>query len=87
MASGTNWKKLLEGRYPSYKAEVEAFVESLSVSNSNEVSAQKVFEAIQFNDEIDDNLKLLYSEAIYGSDKEVKARIKNRMSNFKRGLM
>ena len=87
MASGTDWKKLLDARYPSYKVEVEAFIDSLSVSNSNELSAQKVFEAIQFNDEVDNNLKLLYSEAIYGTDKEVKARIKNRMSNFKQGFV
>ena len=86
MATSSEWKKLLDARYPSYKVEVRAFLDSLDVSNSNEISAEKV-DAIKFDEDVDDNLKLLYSEAIYGSDKEVKARIKNRMANFKRGLM
>ena len=86
MASKMDWSALLEARYPSYKVEVDAFLESLSVSNSNEITIAKVFEAIRYDDKIDDNLKLLYGEAVFGSDKQVKLRIKNRISNFRRGL-
>ena len=69
MASSTDWKKLLEARYASYKVEVQAFIDSLEVSNSNEICVEKVFEVIQFDEAVDDSLKLLYLEALYGSDK------------------
>ena len=87
MASPIDWSKLLDAWYPSYKAEVEAFLESLEVSNSNEIIIGKVFDAICYNDDVDNNLKLLYSEAVYGSDKQVKLRIKSRMSNFRWALV
>ena len=86
MASSPDWSKLLEARYPSYKVEVEAFLESLSVSNSNEITISKVFEAIRYDDDVDDNLKLLYGEAVFGIDKQVKLCIKNRIANFRRAL-
>ena len=86
MGSPVDWTPLLDARYPSYTAEVNAFLESLSVSNSNEITIAKVFEAIRYDDRIEDNLKLLYREAVFGTDKQVKLRIKNRMSNFRRGL-
>ena len=86
MDSKTQWTQLLEARYPSYKVEVDAFLDSLSVSNSNDITIAKVFEAIRYDDHVDDNLKLLYAEAVFGTDKQVKLRIKNRISNFRRGL-
>ena len=86
MGTPVDWTKLREARYPSYKVEVEAFLDSLSVSNSNEVTIAKVFDAIKYNDDVDDNLKLLYGEAVFGTDKQVKLRIKNRIANFRRGL-
>ena len=86
MASGEDWLKLIKARYPSYKVEVEAFLDSLSVSNSTELSIAWIFDAIKYEDHVDDNLKLLYGEAVMGTDKDVKARIKSRVSNFKRAL-
>ena len=86
MASGEDWSKLIKARYPSYKVEVEAFLDSLSVSNSTELSIAGIFDAIKYEDHVDDNLKLLYGEAVMGTDKDVKARIKSRVSNFKRAL-
>ena len=86
MASSTDWSSLLDAQYPSYKVEVEAFLDSLEVSNSNEIYIDIIFQAIRYRPEVDDNLKLLYGEAVYGTDKDVKTRIKNRISNFKRGL-
>ena len=87
MASSVDWSKLLEARYPSYRVEVEAFLDSLEVSNSNDIIIGKVFEAIRYHNDVDDNLKLLYGEAVYGSDEQVKLHIKSRMSNFRRALV
>ena len=86
MASGEDWSKLIKARYPSYKVEVEAFLDSLSVSNSTELSIAGIFDAIKYEDHVDDNLKLLYGEAVMVTDTDVKARIKSHVSNFKRAL-
>ena len=41
MATPMDWKKLCDGRYPSYKVEVTAFIDSLEISASTDVSMQK----------------------------------------------
>ena len=86
MASSIDWSELLDQRYPSYKVEVNAFLESLKVSSSPEISIEKVYHAIKDDLAINDNLKVLYHEAVFGSNKEVKLRLRNCMSNFKRAL-
>ena len=35
---------------------------------------------------VDDSLKLIYHEALYGSDRGAKLRIKNRVTHFRRTL-
>ena len=86
MACQVDWKALLKGKYPSYKLEVEAYLESLEIATSSEVSAGKCYEAICDAPNVSENLKILYKEALFGSNKDVRARIKNRMSNFHRNL-
>ena len=87
MAAPTDWKKLCDARYPSYKVEVSAFLDSLEISSSTEISMQKIYYAIRDDNNVCSDLKLLYKEAIFGNEKLVKARIKNRIGNFRRGLM
>ena len=86
MASPINWEELIAGRYPSYMVEVNAFLESLEVSSSSEISLEKIYFAIKDDPQINSNLVLLYREAVLGTNKDVKARMKSRMSNFKRTL-
>ena len=86
MACQVNWSKILEGRYPSYKVEVLAYLDSLDVSNSTEISIEYIYEEIKADPNVCDNLKLLYHEAVFGESKPVKTRIKNRVSNFRRAL-
>ena len=87
MASkGINWAELLEKKYNSYTVEVEAFLETAHVSKSTEISIQNIYSAIRNDDKVDSNLKLLYHETIYGTNKEVKTRIRNRVSHFRRTL-
>ena len=87
MAEGIDWNALLDVRYHSFTVEVEAYLESLNVSSSSEVSIDKIYQAIRDDPEVDPNLKLLYKEAVYGTNKQVKKRMKSRMSNFRRNLM
>ena len=86
MASAMDWTEILEERYPSYKVEVDAFLDSLEVSSSPEISIEKIYYAIKDDLQINENLVALYYEAAFGSNKEVKKHMKNRISNFKRGL-
>ena len=86
MASGIDWDKLLEGCYPSHKVEVNAFLDSLEISSSVEVSIEKIYDAIKYDENVCKYLKILYKEAIFGSEKLVKNRIRNRIGNFRHGF-
>ena len=86
MASQVNWKELLDGLYPSYKVEVNAFLDSVKISSSTEIAIDYIYQAIKADPNVGDTLKLLYHEAVYGSDKHVKKRIKSRVANFRRAL-
>ena len=46
----------------------------------------QIYKAIVGNDKVSQTLKMLYHEAIYGSNKDVKSRIHNRVANFRRSL-
>ena len=86
MASNVDWSKLLVKKYNSFNVEVEAFLDSLDVSNSTDVSMGFIYDKIRNDKNVSPDLKLLYREAVYGSEKAVKLRIKNRLTNFKRNL-
>ena len=82
--AGTDWETLLKGKYVSYNVEVDAYLESLEIVTSSEISMQKIYFAIRNDASVHENLKALYREALFGTNKEVRARIKNRISNFRR---
>ena len=86
MASFIDWSELLDKKYPSYKVEVNAYLDSLEIATSNDVSIEKIYQAIKDNEDVSDNLKALYHECLYGSNPSVKSRIRNRVSNFRRAL-
>ena len=86
MANNICFTDLLEKKYPSYTVEVNAFLNSLDVASSTEVSIDQIYQAIRYDKNVDANLKLFYHEAIYGSDKNVKKRITNRVVHFRRTL-
>ena len=84
--SQDDWEPILKAKYPSYTVEVEAFLESLGIATSSEISMEKIFEAIREDPKVDENLKSFYMEAIFGSNKDVRACIKNCIANFRRRL-
>ena len=69
MASNVDWADLLDKKYNSYKVEVSAYLDSLDVSNSSDISMQFIYERIRNAPKVPENLKLLYKEAIYGTEK------------------
>ena len=86
MASNVDWSEILKDKYSTFKIEEKAFVESLKICNSNEIAAEQIYQAIKDEDEIPDNLKLIYREAVYGSNERVKLRVRNRIGNIRRHL-
>ena len=86
MAFATDWEVLLDKKYPSYKIEINVFLDSLDITYSVEVSIETIYEAIRFDRSVNENLKALYRKAIHGTNKDVKQRIRSRVSNFKRSL-
>ena len=86
MANFIDFDGLLEKKYPSYTVEVNAFLNSLDVASSTEVSVGLIYNVIRNDPNVDPNLKLLYHEAIHGDDPNVKKRITNRVTHFRRTL-
>ena len=84
MDSSIDWEKLLKAKYPSYKVEVDVYLDSLEITTSTEISVSKIYESIKNDNDVPINLKLLYREALLGNNKDVKARIKNWVANFHR---
>ena len=62
MAEQVNWEELLEKKYPSYRVEVQAFLDNAHISRSTDVSIEKIYEAIQDDPKVNAELKMLYHE-------------------------
>ena len=86
MASNVDWESILRERYAMFKIEENAFLESLKICNSTEVSAEKIYLTIKDDEDIPRNLRLMYKEAVYGSNDKVRNRIRNRIGNLRRNL-
>ena len=86
MASNVDWEVILKDRFFTFKVEENAFLQSLDSCNSTEIAAERIYESIKDDDEIPENLKLLYQEFIFSTNDKVKSRIKHRISNMRCNL-
>ena len=86
MAKQGKFEAILHKKFASFNVEINAFLDSCEISNSNDIAMDIIYEAIRNEPKIDADLKVLYHEAIYGTDKAVKLRIRNRITNFRRTL-
>ena len=84
MAGQVNWEQILKDRFPTYKVEEDAFIDSLQVAHNIEVYMERIYDAIRNDPNVHVNLKMLYREAISGGNNDVVKRIKNRISNIRR---
>ena len=55
------------------------FLEVILTSSCADVIAKSIYEAIKDGDEISQSLKDLYRQGIFGTDKKIKKRLRNRM--------
>ena len=84
MAGQMNWSQILRERYPTFKVEEDAFLESLDIAASMEVYIEKIYEAVKDDNHVPPNLKALYHEAMINGNKDVVKRIRGRISNIRR---
>ena len=78
MASGSFWQALLSQKFRVYQLEESVYIQSSKTANSPEKYAKFICDAIRPGD-VPEALHRLYIEAVYGLDKDVKSRIKNRI--------
>ena len=78
MASILEWDKILQGKYKFFDIEKSIYTENRNKANSPEMIAKFICDGLRPGDVLD-NLKNLYHEAVYGSDKKVKQRITKRV--------
>ena len=76
----------MKDRFATFKVEETAFLDSLKICNSTEVAIAKIYEAIKDLEDMPSSLIMMYREAAYGEDKQVKRRIRNRISNIRYNL-
>ena len=80
-----DWTEILKPSYNTYKCEEDAYIEISKITIDNEIAMEFVYEnAVRDNAEVCSNLRMIYAEAINGTNKDVRRRVLSRMSNFKR---
>ena len=73
MAAQVNWEELLKMKHPSYTVEVNASLANTCISRCTDVSIQKIYSFICDDKNVSENLKMLYHETIYGTNKDVRS--------------
>ena len=81
-----SWTKILKQPYTRSACEENSFrqVYLRDKKMNNDVIIKRVYDLIKSDPNTQTNLKKLYYEAIYGSNKAVQKRIRDRISYFKR---
>ena len=72
------WDDLLAQKFKVFKAEATIYVESSQRSNGPDMYAKYICDNLGPSD-VPHDLKKLYMEAVYGSNDNVKKRIRSRM--------
>ena len=78
MAQEIYWKQFLEQKFKVYQLEESVYIQSSQKANGPEMYVKFICDAIQPGD-VPYALKRLYEEAVYGTDPQVKLRIRNHM--------
>ena len=73
-SSPSGWKEILKQKFKAYDVEKSIYIASRNKSNNPEVYAKMICDSLRDGD-VPDNLRKMYREAVYGDDKDVKARI------------
>ena len=77
-SSNPHWAALLAKSYKIIDLETEVYRTKQRCANGNEMFAKYICDAMK-EGEVNDNLRQLYNEAVYGTDEFVRARILKRI--------
>ena len=90
MASETSknplWAALLAKSYKVIPLEMQVYKAKQKSANGNEMFAKYICDAMK-EGEVNDDLRQLYIEGVYGSDEYVKARILKRMYTVRQKVL
>ena len=78
MAGEDYWKEFLDQKFKVYNIEETVYIQSSQKANGPDMFAKFICDAMKPGD-VPKALHMLYHEAVYGSDVNVKNRIRNRM--------
>ena len=73
-----DWQQILKGKWKPFDVEKSLYVDSENKANSVEEKAKIICDGIREGD-VPENLKKIYTEAVYGSNEKVKARVISRV--------
>ena len=78
MSNILEWDKILQAKYKFFEVEKSIYIENHNKANSPEIFAKFICDGLRSGD-VPENLKKMYHEAVYGTDKKVKQRIIKRV--------
>ena len=80
------WAQLLKHAYTRSNCEESSFIQVFvhKRKKNTDVIMRRIYEKIRFDNDTNSNLKKLYHEALYGNDKSVSKRIRDRIAYMRR---
>ena len=84
MASSSGNTSIRQERLYLLELEEAIFLEVILTSSCADVIAKSIYEVIKDGDEIFQGLKDLYRQGLFGTDKKIKKRLRNRMYAIRR---
>ena len=78
-----NWEPLIKRRYRFYPDELQLYAESKSLGNEPMIYAKHICDGLK-EGQASNDLRLLYQEAVYGTDPDVKKRVISRVYSIGR---
>ena len=78
MAGPHDWDAILSQKFKVFQVEESTYVESSQRSNGPDMFAKFICDSLRDCD-VPQNLRLMYREAVYGSNEAVKKRIRSGM--------
>ena len=84
MANKINLDEICAATYKASTVEIEALRKAYYQNKTdNEYLMKEVFKVIEYDDTVAEGLKIMFREAIFGDNKYVRKRVKDRVSKMK----
>ena len=74
----SGWESVLKSKFKAFDVEKSLYSQNRSKANTPEMYAKYICDGLRDGD-VPDNLRKMYTEAVYGTDAKVKKRIFKRI--------